>query len=92
MSVKVGWGHSCVGKVADLAHAANVKTLYLFHHDSDQDDADIDNKFDLAKEYLSKKNRRLRFCLRARATASKFDTHSPNVRWRGGYFFHKHAK
>jgi phosphoribosyl 1,2-cyclic phosphodiesterase len=42
--------------VADLAHAANVKTLYLFHHDPDQDDAEIDNKFDLAKEYLSKKN------------------------------------
>ena len=55
-ATKVGWGHSCVGKVADLAHAANVKTLYLFHHDPDQDDADIDNKFDLAKEYLSKKN------------------------------------
>ena len=56
MSVKVGWGHSCVGKVADLAHAANVTPLYLFPHDPDQDDADIDNQFALAQEYLSKKN------------------------------------
>ena len=41
---KVGWGHSCVSQVASLAHAANVKSLCLFHHDPDQNDEDIDMK------------------------------------------------
>ncbi len=41
---KEGWGHSCVSQVASLAHAANVKNLFLFHHDPDQNDEDIDMK------------------------------------------------
>jgi ribonuclease BN (tRNA processing enzyme) len=41
---KVGWGHSCVGQVTPLAHDAGVRTLYLFHHDPDQTDDDIDRK------------------------------------------------
>ncbi len=41
---KEGWGHSCVSQVASLAHAANVKNLFLFHHDPDQNDDDIDRK------------------------------------------------
>ena len=40
----IGWGHSSVSRVAEFAHTANVKMLYLFHHDPDQDDNDIDNK------------------------------------------------
>ncbi|MDD9877805.1 MAG: MBL fold metallo-hydrolase, partial [Magnetovibrio sp.] len=52
---KVGWGHSSVGKVVQLADTAGVKKLYLFHHDPDQSDADIDAKFDLAKELLAKR-------------------------------------
>jgi len=53
---KVGWGHSSVGKVVQLADAAGVKTLYLFHHDPDQSDADIDTKYKLATEQLAKMN------------------------------------
>lgn len=53
---KVGWGHSCVGRVADLAHDAEVKSLHLFHHDPDQTDADIDRKFELAQARLKEKN------------------------------------
>ena len=49
---KVGWGHSCISKVVQLADVANVKTLYLFHHDPDQSDADIDNKHELAAKML----------------------------------------
>jgi ribonuclease BN (tRNA processing enzyme) len=41
---KVDWGHSCVSEVADLAARAKVKRLYLFHHDPDQTDDDIDLK------------------------------------------------
>lgn len=41
---KVQWGHSCVSEVAKLAHDANVKNLYLIHHDPDQNDDAIDAK------------------------------------------------
>lgn len=51
---KVGWGHSCVGKVANLAHNAGAKTLYLFHHDPDQSDTDIDAKLATAASTLTK--------------------------------------
>jgi ribonuclease BN (tRNA processing enzyme) len=50
---RVGWGHSCVSRVADLAHRASVQTLYLFHHDPDQDDDAIDAKFEAASGLLS---------------------------------------
>ena len=53
---KVGWGHSCVSKVVELADRGNVKTLYLFHHDPDQNDADIDAKLKMAEEALAKRN------------------------------------
>lgn len=53
---KIGWGHSCISQVADLAHRANVRTLYLFHHDPDQDDNAIDEKLALAEECLSALN------------------------------------
>ncbi len=34
----VGWGHSCVDDVAALATRANVKQLFLFHHDPTHND------------------------------------------------------
>ena len=49
---KVGWGHSCISKVVQLADMSEVKTLYLFHHDPDQSDTDIDAKHDKAMELL----------------------------------------
>ena len=51
---KVGWGHSCVSQVAAMAHQANVKHLYLFHHDPDQDDTNIDKKLIKSKAALEK--------------------------------------
>ena len=50
---KIGWGHSCVGQVANLAHRARVRTLYLFHHDHSHDDAAIDAKVRKAEELLA---------------------------------------
>jgi phosphoribosyl 1,2-cyclic phosphodiesterase/CheY-like chemotaxis protein len=50
---KVGWGHSSVSQVADLAARAEVDTLYLFHHDPDQTDDAIDAKLDLMKTALA---------------------------------------
>jgi len=51
-ATKEGWGHSCISKVANLADMAKVKNLYLFHHDPDQKDSDIDRKFDTAVKML----------------------------------------
>lgn len=52
-ATKVGWGHSCVSQVAEFAHKANVKSLYLYHHDPDQDDDAIDAKLAAAKDALA---------------------------------------
>ncbi len=35
---KVGWGHSSIKHAVDFAHRANVKRLFLFHHDPDHSD------------------------------------------------------
>ena len=43
-SGKIRWGHSSVSQVADLARRARPTTLYLLHHDPDQNDAVIDAK------------------------------------------------
>jgi phosphoribosyl 1,2-cyclic phosphodiesterase len=52
---KIGWGHSSVNQVVELADRARVKNLYLFHHDPDQTDDDIDNKLKMAQSILEKK-------------------------------------
>jgi phosphoribosyl 1,2-cyclic phosphodiesterase/CheY-like chemotaxis protein len=49
---KAGWGHSSIGQVAELAALAEVENLYLFHHDPDQTDDDIDAKLDDMKNAL----------------------------------------
>ena len=49
---KVGWGHSCVSQVAEFAHRAEAKTLYLFHHDHSHDDDAIDQKIGKARDLL----------------------------------------
>ena len=51
---KVTWGHSCVSKVCEFAHRGEVKNLYIYHHDPDQNDAQIDEKFEAAQEALQK--------------------------------------
>ncbi|MHC8509762.1 MAG: response regulator [Rhodospirillales bacterium] len=50
---KVGWGHSCISKVVELAHRAEVESLHLFHHDPDQSDDDIDKKHETASQMLA---------------------------------------
>ena len=39
---KVGWGHSPMEYAVDLAAAAGVRRLLLFHHDPDRDDEGVD--------------------------------------------------
>jgi ribonuclease BN (tRNA processing enzyme) len=52
---KVDWGHSCISKVTELAAAAGVKELHLFHHDPDQNDDAIDRKLAEAKAALTQR-------------------------------------
>ncbi len=49
---KMHWGHSPVSEVAAIAHAAEVQTLCLYHHDPDQRDAQIDAKLAAARKKL----------------------------------------
>ncbi len=51
----INWGHSPVSRVVDLAVAADVKRLCLFHHDPDQTDDDIDRKLNTARELLQQR-------------------------------------
>lgn len=53
---KVGWGHSPLSSVIDVADMAKVKLLCLFHHDPDQSDDDIDKKLQTAREMLRERN------------------------------------
>lgn len=49
---KVGWGHSSVSRVVDIADKAKVKLLCLYHHDPEQYDKDIDAKVKQANTML----------------------------------------
>ena len=52
---KEHWGHSTVTEVVALADAAQVRTLCLFHHDPEQDDAAIDRKLEIAQRQLAER-------------------------------------
>lgn len=56
----IGWGHSCVGEVVDLAIAAGVKRLCLFHHDPGQSDEMIDLKLESAQRTIREKEAELK--------------------------------
>lgn len=49
---KTGWGHSTVNQACELAIAAEVKHLVLFHHDPDRCDEAIDRIQDFARTRL----------------------------------------
>ena len=46
----LGWGHGCVDDVVDIASAAGVKHLFLFHHDPGHDDHRITQLLAHARE------------------------------------------
>ena len=51
---KVHWGHSCLGEVCRLAHAAGAERLWIHHHDPDQSDADIARKLEFCVNELER--------------------------------------
>ncbi len=56
---KIGWGHSSVTPVVNLATAAMVENLHLIHHDPDQDDDAIDQKLEKARNLLAEKGAKI---------------------------------
>ena len=51
-----GWGHACLDDVVALALKAEVKKLFLFHHDPDHDDAKIAEMADYARKLVKAQN------------------------------------
>jgi phosphoribosyl 1,2-cyclic phosphodiesterase len=54
-----GWGHACLDDVVTLAVEANVKRLFLFHHDPDHDDEKIDQMVATARKIVREKKGKL---------------------------------
>ena len=52
----IGWGHGCVDEVVALALRANVKQLFLYHHDPDHDDAKITQMTAEARDLVAARN------------------------------------
>ena len=52
----LGWGHGCLDDVVALAIKAEVKRLFLFHHDPDHDDAAIDRMVVRARQIALDRN------------------------------------
>jgi len=57
---KAGWGHSTVEYAVDIALAARVRTLALFHHDPDRDDGGVDDLAAVAASRVMASKRPLR--------------------------------
>jgi ribonuclease BN (tRNA processing enzyme) len=49
----IGWGHGCLDDVVALALDAEVKKLFLFHHDPNHDDAKISQMQDYARKLVA---------------------------------------
>ncbi len=71
-AAKMNWGHSPVSEVAAVAHEAGVETLYLYHHDPDQDDAQIDAKLQAAQAKLSSLGSKTRVLAPAEGSSIQF--------------------
>src|ERR1044071_6924330 len=56
----VHWGHGCVDDVVNLALKAEVKRLFLFHHDPDHDDGRIDRMVESARKLVAKRNAKMK--------------------------------
>jgi phosphoribosyl 1,2-cyclic phosphodiesterase/ActR/RegA family two-component response regulator len=52
----IGWGHACIDDVVALALKAEVKKLFLFHHDPDHDDAKISEMTAYARKLVKSQN------------------------------------
>jgi phosphoribosyl 1,2-cyclic phosphodiesterase len=51
-----GWGHSCVDDSIAVALRANVRRLFLFHHDSDHSDAEVSQLLERARQIAGRRD------------------------------------
>ena len=56
---RVGWGHSCVEDTVSFALHANVKRLFLFHHDPDHNDEQVSKMLERARQMVANRRSRL---------------------------------
>jgi phosphoribosyl 1,2-cyclic phosphodiesterase len=56
----VGWGHGCVDDSVALALAADVKRLYLFHHDPEHSDKQMDTLLQCARRLVTGQRTKLK--------------------------------
>jgi ribonuclease BN (tRNA processing enzyme) len=54
-----GWGHGCVDDAVEVAVAAGVRRLIMFHHDPEHDDARIDAMLEHARRLCGDRGARL---------------------------------
>jgi ribonuclease BN (tRNA processing enzyme) len=54
-----GWGHGCLDDVVALVLEAEVRTLFLFHHDPDHDDAKVSQMLAHAREIVAARKGKL---------------------------------
>jgi phosphoribosyl 1,2-cyclic phosphodiesterase len=59
MPQKHGWGHSLVSQACELAVAAEVKHLVLFHHDPDRTDNELDSIQEDARSWFKTNDQRI---------------------------------
>ncbi len=50
---RIGWGHGSVSTVVSLAADADVKRMFLFHHDPNHDDAAVDRMVEKARMQIA---------------------------------------
>jgi phosphoribosyl 1,2-cyclic phosphodiesterase/DNA-binding response OmpR family regulator len=50
---KIGWGHSTIEYAVDVAMAANVRKLALYHHDPNRGDDAVDQLISIARERVA---------------------------------------
>jgi phosphoribosyl 1,2-cyclic phosphodiesterase len=55
----IGWGHGCVNDVVRLALAADVRRVFLFHHDPNHDDDYVTKMLGLARELVARSGKQL---------------------------------
>jgi len=56
----IGWGHGCLDDSVALGLRAGVESLYLFHHDPDHDDGQIDAMLAQARRQVAEAGAQLR--------------------------------
>jgi diguanylate cyclase (GGDEF)-like protein len=56
---KVGWGHSSIEYAVDVALAAGVERLVLFHHDPAHDDATMERIEAMARDHVGRRGQAL---------------------------------